>query len=177
MAISMDQVREIAVTEPIPLSLRQMRTFADGGAKVRVASAKFLHKELQSRFARAIVELSDLPLGLSNTAAIQQAIDVYRRELQWISTTKPSNTLSEDRQFTENLRQAKLRGSNLVPIICYALQQLKATDLDVGALQLDSVQQDIKDVWIDFSWAASAFGCSSDTASSPWSDQVAAWTV
>ncbi|KAG1686525.1 hypothetical protein DVH05_006491 [Phytophthora capsici] len=86
-AISMDQVREIAVTEPIPLSLRQMHIFADGGAKVRVASAKFLHKELQSRFARAIVELSDLPLGLSNTAAIQQAIDVYRRELQWISTT------------------------------------------------------------------------------------------
>ncbi|GMF64537.1 unnamed protein product [Phytophthora lilii] len=51
----------------------------------------------------------------------------------------------EDRQFTENLRQAKLRGSNLVPIICYALQQLKASDLDFEALQLESVQEDIKD--------------------------------
>ncbi|GMF57743.1 unnamed protein product [Phytophthora fragariaefolia] len=91
------------------------------------------------------MELSDLPLGLSNTAAIQQAIGVYRQELHWINTTKPPTTISEDRQFTENLRQAKLRGSNLVPLICYALQQIKAKDLDFGALQLESVQEDIKD--------------------------------
>ncbi|KAG1686524.1 hypothetical protein DVH05_006490 [Phytophthora capsici] len=52
---------------------------------------------------------------------------------------------SEDRQFTENLRQAKMRGSNLVPTICYALQQLKAKDLNAGAFQLDSVQKDIKE--------------------------------
>lgn len=51
-AITMDQVREIAATEPRPLSLRQMRTFADAGAKVRLMSAQFLHQELQSRFAR-----------------------------------------------------------------------------------------------------------------------------
>jgi hypothetical protein len=39
------------------------------------------------------MELSDLPLGLSGTAAIQQAIGVYRQELQWISTTKPPSTI------------------------------------------------------------------------------------
>lgn len=50
--IPMDQVRQIADTEPTPLSLQQMRTFSDGGAKLRIVSAKFLHNELQSRFAR-----------------------------------------------------------------------------------------------------------------------------
>ncbi|EGZ16889.1 hypothetical protein PHYSODRAFT_314481 [Phytophthora sojae] len=143
--IPMDQVREIADMEPTPLSLQQMRTFADGGAKLRIVSAKFLHKELQSRFARAIVELSELPLGLSDTTSIRDAIDVYRRELNWINTTKPPSTIAEDRQFTETLRQAKARGSNLVPLICYGLQQLKATDLGHSALQMQSAQEDIKD--------------------------------
>ncbi|ETL92434.1 hypothetical protein F442_09529 [Phytophthora nicotianae P10297] len=142
--IPMDQVREIADTEPTPLSLQQMRSFADGGAKLHIVSAKFLHKELQSRFARAIVELSELPLGLSDTASIRQAIDVYRRELQWINSTKPPATVAEDRLFTDTLRQAKARGSNLVPLICYGLQQLKATDLGHSALQIESAQEDIK---------------------------------
>ncbi|KAF4319610.1 hypothetical protein BBO99_00005944 [Phytophthora kernoviae] len=143
--IPMDQVRELADNEPTPLSLQQMRTFADGGAKLRLVSANFLHKELQARFARAIVELSDLPLGLNDTTSIRQAIDVYRRELQWINTTKPPSNISEDREFTKTLRQAKARGSNLVPLVCYGLQQLKATDLGHSALQISSAQEDIKD--------------------------------
>ncbi|KAL7694465.1 putative PDK/BCKDK protein kinase [Plasmopara halstedii] len=142
--ISMDQVREIATNDPTPLSLQQMRSFSDGGAKLHLVSAKFLHKELQSRFARAIIELSDLPLGLSGTESIRQAIDVYRRELQWINTTKPPTSITEDRRFTETLRLAKARGSNLVPLICFGLQQLKATDLGHSALQIESAQEDIQ---------------------------------
>ncbi|RLN44004.1 hypothetical protein BBJ28_00009728 [Nothophytophthora sp. Chile5] len=102
--ISMDLVREIAATDPTPMSLRQMRTFADGDMKLHVLSAKFLHKELQSRFARC----------------------------------------NDDWLFTQKLRKAKARGSNLVPLICYGLQELKATDLGSSALQLESVQEDIK---------------------------------
>ncbi|EEY61210.1 pyruvate dehydrogenase [lipoamide] kinase, putative [Phytophthora infestans T30-4] len=80
-----------------------MRTFADGSMKLRLISAKFAHKELQSRYARA------------------------------------------DLMFTEKMRNAKERGSNLVPLICYGLQELKATDLGQSALQLESVQENIKD--------------------------------
>ncbi|CAH0479244.1 unnamed protein product [Peronospora belbahrii] len=142
--ISMDQVRDIADTEPTPLSLQQMRSFSDGCAKLRIVSAKFLHKELQSRFARAIMELSDLPLGLSDMTTIRQAIDVYCRELQWLNSTKPPSSIADDREFTEKLRQSKEQGSNLVPMICYGLQQLKGTDLGHSALQIDSAQEDIK---------------------------------
>ncbi|CAI5745134.1 unnamed protein product [Peronospora destructor] len=102
--IPMDQVRQIAETEPTPLSLQQMRSFSDGCAKLRLVSAKFLHKELQSRFAQA-----------------------------------------DDRQFTDTLREAKAQGSNLVPLICYGLHQLKGTDLGHSALQIESAQEDIKD--------------------------------
>ncbi|RLN63713.1 hypothetical protein BBJ29_005648 [Phytophthora kernoviae] len=144
-AISMDQVREIANHDPTPISLQQMRTFADGNKKLHLVSAKFLHKELQSRYARAIMELSDLPVGLSQTTSVRHAINFYRDELQCINNMKSPTNTNEDLIFTQKIRNAKERGSNLVPLICYGLQELKATDLGHSALQMESVQEDIKD--------------------------------
>ncbi|KAG3025257.1 hypothetical protein JG687_00007197 [Phytophthora cactorum] len=144
-AISMDEVREIAHNDPTPMSLQQMRTFADGSMKLRLVSAKFVHKELQSRYARAIMELADLPVGLSATTSVHHAINFYRYELQSINRMKSPTNAAEDLLFTEKIRNAKERGSNLVPLICYGLQELKATDLGQSALQLESVQEDIKD--------------------------------
>jgi pyruvate dehydrogenase kinase 2/3/4 len=141
----MEQVRELAMEAPTPLTLQQMRSFADAGNKLRIVSAKFLHKELQSRFARAILELSDLPVGLSQTASVQQAISVYRHELMYINSVKPPSTVEEELRFTENLRNAKNRGSNLVPLICYGLHELQTTDLGKNALKLESVQVDIQE--------------------------------
>lgn len=48
----MDEVRELAAHQPTPLSLRQMKSFAAAGDKLRLVSASFLHNELQIRFAR-----------------------------------------------------------------------------------------------------------------------------
>ncbi|KAG7396196.1 [Pyruvate dehydrogenase (acetyl-transferring)] kinase isozyme 4 [Phytophthora boehmeriae] len=144
-AMSMDQVREIATHDPTPMSLQQMRTFADKNEKLHLVSAKFLHKELQSRYARAIMELSDLPVGLSETTSVRHAINFYRQELQTINKMKSPTNTSEDLIFTKKIRHAKERGSNLVPLICYGLQELKATDLGHSALQMESVQEDIKD--------------------------------
>ncbi|KAL3656880.1 hypothetical protein V7S43_018220 [Phytophthora oleae] len=144
-AISMDEVREIADHDPTPMSLQQMRTFADGSMKLHILSAKFVHKELQSRYARAIIELSDLPVGLSSTTSVRHAINFYRYELQSINRMKSPTNAAEDLVFTEKIRNAKERGANLVPLICYGLQELKATDLGQNALQLESVQEDIKD--------------------------------
>ncbi|ETI45915.1 hypothetical protein F443_09625 [Phytophthora nicotianae P1569] len=144
-AISMDEVREIAHNDPTPMSLQQMRTFADGSTKLRLVAAKFVHKELQSRYARAIMELSDLPMGLSETTSVRHAINFYRYELQSINRMKSPTNAAEDLVFTQKIRNAKERGSNLVPLICYGLQELKATDLGQSALQLESVQEDIKD--------------------------------
>ncbi|KAI9987439.1 hypothetical protein PInf_023478 [Phytophthora infestans] len=143
--LSMDEVCEIAHNDPTPTTLQQMRTFADGSMKLRLISAKFAHKELQSRYARAVMELSDLPVGLSETTSVRHAINFYRYELQSINRTKSPTNAAEDLMFTEKMRNAKERGSNLVPLICYGLQELKATDLGQSALQLESVQENIKD--------------------------------
>lgn len=52
--LPMHKIREIGATEPTPLSLQQMKVFADGGPRLRLVSAAFLHKELQLRFSRCV---------------------------------------------------------------------------------------------------------------------------
>lgn len=171
----MADVRALAAQQPRPLSLQQMKSFADAGDKLRLVSAKFLHAELQVRFARyalvtlrvchdswsqappetrvtdssacvcsAIMELSDLPIGLSNTASVQRAIDVYCNELRMLRSMEPPTTAAMDLAFTDAISAAKDRGTNLVPLICSGLQEIKQTDLGSNALQLVSVQEDIK---------------------------------
>lgn len=163
----MDEIRALAAHSPRPLSLQQMKSFAAAGDKLRLVSAKFLHAELQVRFARyvrlslllgmaqyrsrvcvirctsAIMELSDLPLGLNTTASVQRAVAVYCNELQLLQRMEPPTTAATDVAFTASIAAAKARGTNLVPLICSGLQELKQTDLGSNALQLVSVQEDI----------------------------------
>uniref|UniRef100_K3X8C8 Protein-serine/threonine kinase n=1 Tax=Globisporangium ultimum (strain ATCC 200006 / CBS 805.95 / DAOM BR144) TaxID=431595 RepID=K3X8C8_GLOUD len=141
----MDEIKELAQNQPTPLSLRQMKTYAAADDKLRLVSASFLHKELQIRFARAIVELSDLPIGLNETASVKKAIDVYSNELKLLKSMNPPSTPEEDLIFTEAIKKAKGRGTNLVPLICGGLNEMKQTDLGNSALKLVSVQDDIKD--------------------------------
>ncbi|TYZ57597.1 hypothetical protein PybrP1_003937, partial [[Pythium] brassicae (nom. inval.)] len=141
--ISMDDIRALAAHSPRPLSLQQMKSFADAGDKLRLVSAKFLHAELQVRFARAIMELSDLPIGLSHTESVQLAVAVYCNELRLLRSMEPPTTAAKDLAFTEAISAAKDRGTNLVPLICSGLQEIKQTDLGSNALQLVSVQEDI----------------------------------
>lgn len=141
----LEDIRKMAETPPTPLTLQQMKSFADSGTKLRLVSSQFLHNELQIRFARAIVELSELPMGLSETKSVKKAIDVYSQELQTIHELKPPSTKEEDLAFTKILAAAKGRGTNLVPLICGGLQELRATDLGRNTLSLETAQEDIKE--------------------------------
>lgn len=89
------------------------------------------------------MELSDLPIGLSKTASVQKAIDVYCNELKLLKGMDPPLTAEEDVAFTDAIKKAKGRGANLIPLICSGLQEIKLTDLGSNALQLVSVQEDI----------------------------------
>lgn len=140
----MEEIREIAQTQPTPMTLQQMKTFADGSSKMRLMAACFLHKELQIRFARAIVELSDLPLGLAETESIRRAIRVYSHSIQSIRSVKPPSNVTEDLAFTEIIGKAKGNGANLVPLICGGLKEMSETDLGSSALKFEYVQEDIK---------------------------------
>lgn len=90
-----------------------------------------------------MIELSDLPIGISETASVQSAIQVYSDHLNRLYHSRPPATMEEDLEFTAMLRSAKEGATNLVPLICGGLQEIKRTDLGSNALRLQSVQEDI----------------------------------
>ncbi|GLD98481.1 hypothetical protein PINS_up007178 [Pythium insidiosum] len=143
--ISMDEIREMARTPPTPMSLQQMKIFADGTHKTRLIAASFLHKELPIRFAHAITQLSELPVGLSETESVQRAMRVYANAITSIRALKSPSTATDDLEFTEVLRQSKASGTNLVPLICGGLRELSETDMGHHVLAMDNVQEDIKE--------------------------------
>lgn len=108
-----------------------------------VSNSVFLVYCMYVCYCSAIMELSDLPIGLSKTASVQKAIDVYCNELKLLKSMDPPSTSEEDVVFTDAIKKAKGRGMNLVPLICSGLQEIKLTDLGSNALQLESVQEDI----------------------------------
>ncbi|KAF0728751.1 hypothetical protein Ae201684_013495 [Aphanomyces euteiches] len=142
-SLSLENIKAVAKESPTPLTLQQMKTFASNGTELRLKSAFFLHKELQTRFSRAIVELSELPLGLNQTAPVQAAIATYTKSFEELSTMKVPITLEDDVYFTERIAIMKKRGSNLVPLICGGLHEIKGTAHGKDALRIQDVQDDL----------------------------------
>ncbi|OQR89591.1 pyruvate dehydrogenase [Achlya hypogyna] len=142
-ALSHDEIVTLAQVSPTPLTLQQMKTFATNGPELRLKAAAFLHKELQIRFARAIVELSELPIGLNETKAVQMAISNYTDHLEKVRAAKVPTTMEEDAEFTAMIRTMKKKGSNLVPLICGGLQQVSHTEEGRHALRLQEIQDNI----------------------------------
>ncbi|EQC33501.1 hypothetical protein SDRG_09010 [Saprolegnia diclina VS20] len=141
--IAHDEIVALAQVSPTPLTLQQMKTFATNGPELRLKAAAFLHKELQIRFARAIVELSELPIGLNETKAVQMAIRNYTDHLESVRAAKVPTTLEEDAVFTTMIRAMKKRGSNLVPLICGGLQEVSHTEEGRNALRLQEIQDSV----------------------------------
>lgn len=89
----MQDVEKMAQEEPTPLTLQQMRSFANLEPKVRLVSAAFLFQELQKRYAHALIELHTLPLGLAETSSVQQVISKYFSYLDAIQQIGVPKTL------------------------------------------------------------------------------------
>ncbi|OQR93205.1 pyruvate dehydrogenase [Thraustotheca clavata] len=142
-SISHDEIVALAQVCPTPLTLQQMKTFATHGPELRLKSAVFLHKELQIRFARAIVELSELPIGLNETKAVRMAMATYTSHLENVRKSKVPTNMEEDAEFTNMIGAMKKEGSNLVPLICGGLQEVSHTEEGRNALRLQEIQDSV----------------------------------
>ncbi|ETV77727.1 hypothetical protein, variant [Aphanomyces astaci] len=142
-SLSREDIAAMAKVSPTPLTLQQMKTFATNGPELRLKASAFLHNELQIRFARAVVELSELPLGLNETPPVKMAIANYTTFLHDVAAMKAPSTPEEDAIFTSRITQMKKQGSNLVPMICGGLHTIKTTPRGIDALRLQDVQDDL----------------------------------
>ena len=87
------EIEALSQNQPTPLTLQQMKSFAGMGHDIRLVSAQFLHRELQTRYARALVDLHALPFGLASTDSVQFAVSKYESYLASLMAMDPPQTM------------------------------------------------------------------------------------
>ncbi|MQM22185.1 hypothetical protein Taro_055233 [Colocasia esculenta] len=88
-------------------------------------SAQFLHRELPIRIARRVVELDDLPFGLSDEPAILKVRDWYLDSFRDVRSFPEIKDISDELAFTEMIKMIKVRHNNVVPAVALGVQQLR----------------------------------------------------
>lgn len=113
-----------------PLTMQQMKSFERGRNydQLRLIAAKFLYQELPVRYACAIKDLSNLPLGVSNSQGVQEVIQKYLRYLNQIVNIPEPSTIERDIVFTQLIVSIKADAADIVPKICSGVNEVLADD-------------------------------------------------
>ncbi|KAJ8434795.1 hypothetical protein Cgig2_033745 [Carnegiea gigantea] len=121
-----DEVHKWASLKQTGVTLKYMMEFGSRPTpRNLLRSAQFLHKELPIRIARRVLELENLPYGLSSKPAVLKVRDWYLdsfRDLRSFPEIKDNN---DEMEFTHLIKIVKVRHNNVVPMMALGIQQLK----------------------------------------------------
>ncbi|XP_055822219.1 pyruvate dehydrogenase (acetyl-transferring) kinase, mitochondrial-like [Solanum dulcamara] len=121
-----EEVKKWGYMKQTGVSLRQMMNF--GGhfsSKNLLISAQFLHKELPIRIARRVIELEDLPYGLSKKLGVLKVRDWYLDSFRDLRSYPEIKDKNDELEFTQIVKMIKVRHNNVVPMMALGIQQLK----------------------------------------------------
>ncbi|CAM9437294.1 unnamed protein product [Choristocarpus tenellus] len=130
-----DLLRSLSSKETTPLSLRDLHAFcASPDAAAREQQAQFLHRELPIRFAQRVIELQNLPYGLSDTKPVKEAAGWYARIMHSMQECPvPKGELGEAR-FTSFLASLVLDHTCIPQALSKGVLELSER-VDVGIVQ------------------------------------------
>lgn len=125
------------------VSLRYMMEFGSRPTdKNLLISAQFLHKELPIRIARRVIELENLPYGLSEKPAVLKVRDWYVDSFRDLRSFLEIKGKSDELEFTQMIKMIKVRHNNVVPMMALGVQQLKkGMDPKIVCEDLDEIHQ------------------------------------
>ncbi|KAH7666553.1 [Pyruvate dehydrogenase (acetyl-transferring)] kinase protein [Dioscorea alata] len=128
-----DDVRKWGAMKQTGVSLRYMREFGSRPTdRNLLLSAQFLRKELPIRIARRVIELENLPFGLSQKPAVLKVRDWYLESFRDVRSFGKIKDKHDELAFTEMIKMIKVRHNHVVPTMALGVQQLKK-DLNVSA--------------------------------------------
>uniref|UniRef100_A0A0C9S0X8 Protein-serine/threonine kinase n=1 Tax=Wollemia nobilis TaxID=56998 RepID=A0A0C9S0X8_9CONI len=108
------------------VSLKYMMAFGSKPtAKNLLYAAQFLHKELPIRLAHRVMELVNLPYGLSSKPPVLTVRDWYVESFRELRSFPAVRDTSDELNFTEMIGQIKTRHNNVVPTMAMGVQHLK----------------------------------------------------
>ncbi|KAH7285761.1 hypothetical protein KP509_33G044600 [Ceratopteris richardii] len=125
------------------VSLKYMMDFGTFPTKRNLlAAAQFLHKELPVRLAHRVVELENLPHGLSEKAPVFKVRDWYVDSFRDLRTFPEIVDNDDELRFTDLIQRVKMRHNDVMPTMALGIQELKH-DLGkrVGLNELPEIHQ------------------------------------
>ncbi len=106
------------------VSLRELYEFARGGDdSTIIKAAQFLQNEMPIRLAKKVVELENIPGGLSQTRWMKVVRDWYVQSFMEFIEFPPVETLEQDKEFCQVISTIKDRHRNQVAVMARGLQE------------------------------------------------------
>jgi len=136
-------IMDLANKKATGVSLKFMLDFGQNPIERQLLlSAQFLHRELPIRLAHRVVELENLPYGLSSNRHILAVRDWYIDSLLDIYRLKRPKNFDDDLRFTEVLRKIYTKHVNVVPLMAKGINELKKElSNEVGLVELPDIHQ------------------------------------
>lgn len=107
-----------------------------------LVSAQFLHKELPVRLAHRVIELENLPYGLSEKPPVLKVRDWYVDSFRDLRDFPDIADSEEEIKFTDLIQRVKMRHNDVMPTMAMGIQELKE-DLGkkVGLNEIPEIHQ------------------------------------
>ncbi|KAH7276617.1 hypothetical protein KP509_39G015000 [Ceratopteris richardii] len=125
------------------VSLKYMMNFGSfPNKKNLLISAQFLHKELLVRLAHRVLELENLPYGLSEKPPVRKVRDWYVDSFRDLRSFPDISDYEDESKFTDLIQRIKIRHNGVMPTMALGIHQLKQ-DLKkkVGLNELPEIHQ------------------------------------
>ncbi|GBG58838.1 hypothetical protein CBR_g238 [Chara braunii] len=127
-----EDLHKCSLKKQTGVSLKNMMDFGSYPTERNLLiSAQFLHKELPIRLAHRVVELENLPYGLSLKAPVLKVRDWYVDSFQDLRSFPEPTDTSDEIRFTELIRVIKLRHTNVMPEMAMGIWDMKQ-DLELS---------------------------------------------
>ncbi|KAF0852548.1 mitochondrial pyruvate dehydrogenase (PDH) kinase [Andalucia godoyi] len=109
-----------------PISLRTLFEFGKNTSpKTLVLASQFLHNELPIRLSHRIVELENLPFGLSEMPSVKTVHGLYVDSFRLIHEFPKIRSIEDDLKFTDVLDGIKTRHNWVVQQMAQGIRELK----------------------------------------------------
>ncbi|KAJ8430882.1 hypothetical protein Cgig2_011345 [Carnegiea gigantea] len=123
-----DEVHKWGSMKQTGITLKNMMEFGSKPTdRNLLIAAQFLHKELPIRIGRRVIELENLPFGLSEKPAVLKVRDWYLDSFRDIRSFPEVKNNHDELEFNRMLQMIKVRHNNVVPMMALGVKQLKKT--------------------------------------------------
>lgn len=129
----LDDIHRCSLKKQTGVSLKHMMDFVSYPNENNLLySAQFLHKELPVRLAHRVIELENLPHGLSSKTDVLKVRDWYVDSFRDLRNFPEIQDSKDELRFTELINEIKMRHNYVMQTMAVGIQELKK---DLGRKQ------------------------------------------